>query len=239
MAGGNPLMPPGGAQGLVASAGPALTGDAGGSGGGLQQLASPQNAVSGGPGPTLPTGGGPDGPAPAPQGKGPLADLEQSHAYAKSVYNQVSRARMLLDHMRREMDQLVRKGDTVALEDVIAAAGRVVGHGAGAKDMATILSSMPPIGGQGLASWLQMHDASIRQQEAYVNQAMNVVAHRYGVSGMALVAGVHLADDARKKMIAAGTLGPRPPGAGVSTSPRSVVGEAGTNPLAPQGGGGM
>lgn len=72
-----------------------------------------------------------------------------------------------------------------------------------------------------------------------MNQAMNVVAHRYGVSGMALVAGVHLADDARKKMIAAGTLGPRPPGAGVSTSPRSVVGEAGTNPLAPQGGGGM
>lgn len=238
MAGGNPLMPPGGAQGLVAAAGPAMTQGAGGdgAGGGLGQLASgPQ--PSGGPAGAQPPGMGPDGPQ-VQQQKGPLADLAKSHAYAKSVYEQVSRSRMLLDHMRREMDQLTLKGDTVAPEDVIAAAGRVVGHGAGARDMATILSSMPMMGGQGLAAWLQMHDQAIQQQEMIANQALSVAAHKYGLSGLAMVAGVHLADDARKKMIAAGRLGPRPPGAGIATSPRPVVGEpgAGPNPLAPMGG---
>lgn len=139
------------------------------SGLGLRQLASPRN------------------------NQGAAADpltqqTQQQHDGAKAVYDQLTKAKGMLDHMRREMDQLVQKGDTVSPDEVVSAAGRVVGHGVGAREMAMMLADMPQMAGQGLAAWLAAHDQGVRQQEAHVAQMLQVAAHRYGVAGVGMLA---------------------------------------------------
>jgi hypothetical protein len=137
--------------------------------------------------------------------------------------------------MRREMDGLTKLGDTVTPEDVISAAGRVVGHGVDAKGMATILADMPPMGGQGLAGWLMMHDQAITQQEAHAETLQAILQHRMGQAALRAIAGLHVADGARKAAVTAGALAPgrRPIG---PLSPRPTAGPAGMAPQgAPQG----
>lgn len=167
---------------------------------------------------------------------GPMQELMAAHDHAKAVYGQVTKARNLLDHMRREMDQLTSKGDVVSPQDVIAAAGRVVGHGAGATEMATILSSMPSMAGQGLAAWLAAHDVGIRNQEAHVDQMKSLAQHQMGVAALRVIAGVHMTQRVGEMAAARSRMGILAPSGrvGLATGPgaRPAVGPPG---MAPQG----
>lgn len=202
-------------------------------GGGLQRLQVPDATSGGSPTMGAPGDMAPDNRSPvggAPQGRGPMAELEAQHSYAKAVFDQIQKSRNMLDHMRREMDQLTAKGDTVDPAEVIAAAGRVVGHGVGAHEMATLLADMPPMGGQGLAAWLAAHDVSIRQQEAHVDSVLSVAGSRMAAAGLRVIAGNHKMMRAQQAM-RGGPLAPRGQGQGA----RPVA----APPGAPTGAGGL
>lgn len=216
------------ANGLGALASPGAAGVGGGdmsplpaanpqSGLGLRQLASPRN------------GAGDKDPM--------MAAAQRQHDGAKAVFDQLTKARGMLDHMRREMDGLVQKGDTVGPDEVIAAAGRVVGHGVGAREMAMLLADMPSMAGQGLAAWLAAHDQGIAQQEAHVDQMLQVAGHRYGVASIGLMAASHINSTVKGMIPRAGALAPalHPTGAAGQSRGAGEAGMVGPNAMMPPG----
>jgi hypothetical protein len=120
------------------------------------------------------------------------------HNYNKAMYNKLVNARNMLDRIREEMDRLSEMGDTVAPEDVIAAAGRVAGHGVPARELAQILSTMPTMAGQGLAAWVAQQDMAVTQQERHVDQVSDIAAHRMALSALRTIAVEHLAEEQRR-----------------------------------------
>lgn len=141
------------------------------------------------------------------QPSGPT-DLHRMHDYNKATYTKLTESDNMLRHIREELDKLTEMADTVTPQDVIGAAGRLVGHGIPAREMATLLSDMPLGAGQGLASWLQMHDASVRQQETHVEQTMRIAGHRMAVSAMRVLAANAVRDHAGGVTARAGALTP-------------------------------
>jgi len=194
MAGGNPFMPPGvlGSGGVPASESPTPSG-----------RPQPEGASIGAPTPQ--PAGPPSGNAmvpPSRQGQ-PFADVHQNLKYVKNQYDTNMKAQKVLDHLRVELDQLMDMGDMVRPEHVIEAAGRLVGHGIGATQLAQIMSDMPSQGGEGLASWIRMHDISVTGAEQHLAQNTAVLQHRMGVAGIKSLAALHLEQEA--------TQGPKPP----------------------------
>ena len=122
----------------------------------------------------------------------PFADVHQGLKYAKAQYNQGMKAQGVLDHLRRELDGLMDLGDTVRPEHIIEAAGRLVGHGLGATQLAQIMSDMPAQGGEGLASWVRMHDLTISQAEQRVMMENKLLQHNMGVAAVGSMAATHL-----------------------------------------------
>lgn len=144
--------------------------------------------------------------------RGPT-DLHTQHAYNKALYNKLVDADRMLGHIRNEMDKLVTLGDAVTPDDVIGAAGRVVGHGVPAREMATILADMPLSAGQGLAAWIAQNDMLVAQQEGQVAQTMRIAGHHMAVSGMRVLAANAVQDHARRIAAPAGQLMTRRTGA--------------------------
>src|SRR5215469_9796008 len=65
-----------------------------------------------------------------PQRGGPdELGLRKQHDVAKAIYGKTVSAKNMLDRIREEMDKLTNMADTVTPQDVIGAAGRLVGHG--------------------------------------------------------------------------------------------------------------
>jgi hypothetical protein len=98
-------------------------------------------------------------------------------------------------------------GDTVRPENVIEAAGRLVGHGIGATQLAQIMSDMPAMGGEGLASWIRAHDVTVSNAEQQLAQENAVLQHRMGVAGIKSLAATHLHQE---MMQGARPIGPAP-----------------------------
>jgi hypothetical protein len=107
------------------------------------------------------------------------------------------KAQEVLDHLRVELDGLMDHGDMVRPEHVIEAAGRLVGHGIGATQLAQIMSDMPSMGGEGLASWIRMHDITVSQQEQKVAMENNLLQHQMGVAAFKSIAASHLEQTAK------------------------------------------
>src|SRR5215467_1258648 len=120
--------------------------------------------------------------------------LEQTGATLQVQYKDGMKAQQVLDHLRVELDQLMDMGDVVRPEHVIEAAGRLVGHGIGATQLAQIMSDMPSVGGEGLASWIRMHDMTVSQAETQLMQENNLLRHRMGVTGLRMMAEQHIGD---------------------------------------------
>lgn len=164
-----------------------------------------------------------------PPSRGPdELGLKQQHDVARATYDKVKDSRRMLDHIRVELDKLADMADTVTPQDVIGAAGRLVGHGVPAREMAVLLSDMPQGAGQGLASWIQAHDMLARQQEAEVDRVANISRHRLGVTALKDLAGEHALGRMRGQQVstpqAAGQLGPQPrPGLGGGMPQTSVM----------------
>ena len=151
------------------------------------------------------------------------------HAANKAVYDKLVSAGHMLDHIREEMDKLSAMGDTVTPEDVVAGAGRLVGHGVRASELAAILSEMPTQAGQGLAAWVAQNDALVTQQEQHVAQMRGIAAYRMGVSAVRVLAANHLQQRAQQRAATMGGLAPRARGA--AAAPATA--------MAPSGAGGM
>jgi|SRR5215472_17593950 len=173
--------------------------------------ADPSEAVPQGPAgaslqapasPTSPARGNGMGVPPSKAGQ-PFADVHANLKYVQAQFKDGQRAQQVLDHLRIELDQLMEMGDVVRPEHVIEAAGRLVGHGIGATQLAQIMSDMPSIGGEGLASWIRMHDLTVSQAEMQLAQENAVLGHRLAVAGIKSIAASHLEQIARQ--------GPPPP----------------------------
>lgn len=117
------------------------------------------------------------------------AGLEATQAQ----YNKVKEAHQLVDHARFELDELAKLADTVIPDDVLKAAGRLVGHGFGSANMAELLSTMPSTGGAPLAAWIAQHDVAFRQTEAKMQLMRQQMQHQLAVQGMQYLAAEHLA----------------------------------------------
>ena len=200
MAGRNPFAPPGGVPftGIPAGglSGAPITGGA--PPGGLLPGAGRQIVPAGAaPLPTRPTPGGPrlprhsrsDGTYTPP---GPLDQVHANLDMAEAQHKQNMQAFDVLDKVRGELDDLMNLGDMVRPEDVIQSAGRLVGHGFGAENLAQLLSDMPTMGGQGLASWIRMHDITVTQAEMQLRQASYVTQSRMGIAAIKSLAASQL-----------------------------------------------
>jgi hypothetical protein len=144
-----------------------------------------------------------------PQRNGPdELGLRKQSDISKAIYGKTVQAGRMLDHIREELDKLTNMADTVTPGDVIGAAGRLVGHGIPAKEMATLLADMPTNAGQGLAAWVQMHDQNARQQEAEVARITSVARYQMGLAALRELAGEHILDSrVRPRRAAAAQMG--------------------------------
>jgi hypothetical protein len=122
-----------------------------------------------------------------------MTALEQQGKGLQAQYKDGMKAQEVLDHVRKELDELMDMGDVVRPEHVIEAAGRLVGHGFGATQLAQLMSDMPAMGGEGLASWVRMHDMVISQTEQALMQENNKLRYRMGVTGIRMLAEQHIA----------------------------------------------
>lgn len=169
---------------------------------------------------------GADTAAPEPRGdqradtSGPMGGIHAQLNRVSAAYDNGQRAQRVLDHVREELDGLMDMGDVVRPEDVVASAGRLVGKGIGAQQLAELLSSMPTVGGEGLASWVRMHDLTIRQAEANLGRENDLVRHRMGVAALRSLTANALEGKAQEHM----------------NNARAIMSAAGPNAMAPGGG---
>ena len=158
------------------------------------------------PDPSAPEGPLPDGQRVDPSG--PFGDAHAALNHTVAAYRVGQRAQQVLDHVRRELDDLMDMGDVIRPEDVVGAAGRLVGKGIGAQQLAELLSSMPTMGGEGLASWVRMHDMTIRQAEGNLAMENNMTRHRMGVAALRSMGADHVEHEYKKSIGQAAGAGP-------------------------------
>lgn len=178
--------------------------------------------------PVSPPGGGPP-PAGGPQrGRPGQSPLETAGKNVQAQYKTGMQAQQVLDHLRIELDQLMDMGDVVRPEHVIEAAGRLVVHGIGATQLAQIMSDMPATGGEGLASWIRMHDVTVTRAEQQLAVENNLIRHRMGIVGLQMMAEQHVTDrlqmHAQNAAQMAGALSPSAPTLSGAMQPPSPVG---------------
>lgn len=139
--------------------------------------------------------------------RGPT-NLHTMHSYNKIVHQKLVQADRMLGVMRDEMDKLALMADTVTPEDVIAAAGRVVGHGVPARELASLLADMPSQAGQGLSAWVAQQDQALTLQESHVAQMRQIAAYRMGVSNMRVAAMDDVINRGKRAAMSMGSLAP-------------------------------
>jgi len=170
-----------------------------------------------------------------PSSRSPTSPFQQVHDEldeVHSAYKTTERAFKVLDHIRRELDHLMEMGDVVRPEDVIQSAGRLVGHGLGAENLAQLLADMPITGGQGLASWIRMHDLTITQAEMKLGQEAQLLQQRLGVASIRSIAATQMEHD-----MGQGPTKQQGPEQEVEPGPGAEPGSM--NALSPGGGGGL
>lgn len=232
MAGGNPLAPPGGVSSGAMPGAPVAGSPPGGAGRQPQIGRAPFNGAGAAflaPQPQ----GGPQGNGsslgvpPSQQGQ-PFADVHQNLRMLQARVKDNTRAQEVLDHLRVELDQLMDQGDMIRPEHVIEAAGRLVGHGIGAAQLAQLMSDMPAQGGQGLASWIRMHDVTVSNAEQQLAQQNAVMRHQLGVASIKSLAASHIEQASRAGAQLANQT-PEPQGNALSPSGSGDASEGGMN----------
>lgn len=166
--------------------------------------------------------GAPDEPQPGPH---PLVSgMDALHEMTRSRYDKLAAAKSMLEKVKNELLPLAKMGDTVSQDDVIKAAGKLVGHGLGASAVAGILADMPQ-DGQALAAWVAQHVIGIQQREAQLKPVLTATQHELGVHALQLLAAHSIHGQAE----APGAL-PGPPAGAESADP-----SAADNPLGASG----
>lgn len=123
-----------------------------------------------------------------PAGPHPLiTGMTALHDMTRSKYDKLAEAKGLLEKVKKELLPLAKMGDTVSQDDVIHAAGKLVGHGLGAGAVAGILADMPQ-DGQPLAAWVAQHLMGIQQREQQLAPILTGTQHELGVHALQLLA---------------------------------------------------
>lgn len=134
-------------------------------------------------------------PKPAPN---PLHEqLGGAHDDARTKFDELKDVDAQLKRGRTILDDLIAKGDTVSVDDVVKAAGKMVGAGFEPKGMAGLLATLPPeapAGTQGpanlaLQAWVQQRADALTALEAKAAQSLNAAAHEMGVHALRAIAG--------------------------------------------------
>jgi len=114
----------------------------------------------------------------------PLQQELTDHMYrSKAMYDQTGKAIRQVDAIRKELEKLADKQDMVTMEDVIAAAGRLVGHGLDPLALAGILADAPQDGGgAALGGWVQSHAQAAMEGEQKLLALHDSNAHEMGVA---------------------------------------------------------
>jgi hypothetical protein len=159
---------------------------------------------------------------PSKQGD-PFADVHQNFRQVQTQYKDGMRAQEVLDHLRVELDTLMDQGDMIRPEHVIEAAGRLVGHGLGAAQLAQIMSDMPATGGEGLASWIRMHDLVISNAEQQLSQENEILRNRLGVAGIRSLSALHVEHTVKNAVEGIPEQGIPPVGGSMSSEPSNQL----------------
>ena len=122
----------------------------------------------------------------------PVSDVYVMHDRLRAAYEKLSELDGQYRRVRGEMDGLVKLGDMVDPDDVVKAAGRLVGHGLGAESIAEIMATMPPNGGQPLAAWVQQQDQRFGVMEQQLAGMKDGIQHQLLVAGVRVLAAEHI-----------------------------------------------
>jgi len=118
---------------------------------------------------------------------------------AQGRYDAVKKVVTQLGRIRKGLDGLVGKGDSVTSDDVLDEMADLVAHGADPKSLAAIIAGntqagvgpMPP-GGEPLAGWLRNAEGQlIAPAEAQLRPAMALAQHQLGVAAVHKILEVH------------------------------------------------
>ena len=143
-----------------------------------------------------------------------LPYLPSSAANAMDLHNQVSvvfsktkKSQNFATVARKAMDKLLVMGEAVEPDDVIETASDLVARGLDPRQLAALLASMPPTGGEALAQWVEQQDQQLRQQEALATKAHEATRHQLAVQAL------HVMGTASMEAAGAGaSAGPPPQG---------------------------
>lgn len=144
---------------------------------------------------------------------------------ANQQHKQLMEGATRLDKVRRELDSLMKLGDSVTVEEVIKGAGALVGAGFSPMSTAQLLSSMPTTGGEALQAWVEQQDQQVRGMEAQMRQRIEASSVHRGMTGLASLHVQHIKDTMSP---------PGPQGGGLAIPPSMQAAAAQTPPGASQ-----
>ncbi len=132
-----------------------------------------------------------------------MSGLGASFDAASMQHKKMVQATKLATLTRKTLDKLVAMGESVSPDDVIDAAGDIVGAGGDAKNMASMLADMPSSSGVGLAGWLQQKDLAFKQMEAQAKQSQAVADHQLATASLAHLLGHSVSPQAQSPSVSA------------------------------------
>ncbi len=133
--------------------------------------------------------------APSPQlpdaHAGLAGTIGKAHDAASAQLSKLQAAKTLVSHIRSGLENLTKLGDMVGAEDVIKAAGDIVGKGGDPIALAGMLANMPE-GGQAIQSWVTEQAAKLAQNEAQLTQQLNLAKHQTASAALHVMAMDHI-----------------------------------------------
>lgn len=147
--------------------------------------------------------------------------LKAEHSQASAQYSKLQQQEKLQNLIRRQMDQMVKLGDTITQEDLIKASGKLVTGGMDAVAVAGLLAQMPP-DGEALQAWVAQHDQMLQQRAQQLQPVIAAARHQMGISALHLL----------QAHAVAGRVQPAVPSGNDMIGPANAAAGAGpTNPL--------
>ena len=157
---------------------------------------------------------------------GMMEGLQGEYKSALAQFDKAKKSFMTVTKVATEVEKLVDMGDSVTLDDVVSAAGKMVGFGLTATAIASLLAGAgggPPVPqkeGQALASWCKTQAEQLEQRKQQVTVALDKARHAALVSGEHILQATHVG----------GTQGAES-GAQSAMSPASTSAPSPSNPL--------
>src|SRR5215469_4413875 len=118
---------------------------------------------------------------------GMMEGMQKEHDQNQAQFEKMQQAKTSLTKIRETWDGLMKLGVMVDEDDVTKAGGHLVAAGLTPQTVAVMLSQMPPVGGSGLAEWIQSHDLELRAHEMQLEQQLEQARFQTSVSAMHLI----------------------------------------------------